>query len=170
VQIDAYNKQNKTEYSSLIPCNLYSEHDHFEGDKAHFLSSLISKIHKAKINNEKYIQLFGSGKPLRQFMYAGDLANAIAKTINKKNAYIYNVCTPENKSIEQIAKIALKACDAEHLKIKWDREKPDGQFRKDASSDKFLNDFPDFKFTSLFEGIQKTYNIKYNERLEAKRF
>jgi GDP-L-fucose synthase len=131
---------------------------------------LISKIHKAKINNEKYIQLFGSGKPLRQFMYAGDLANAIAKTINKKNAYIYNVCTPENKSIEQIAKIALKACDAEHLKIKWDREKPDGQFRKDASSDKFLNDFPDFKFTSLFEGIQKTYNIKYNERLEAKRF
>ena len=54
--------------------------------------------------------------------------------------------------------------------IEWDREKPDGQFRKDASSDKFLNDFPDFKFTSLFEGIQKTYNIKYNERLEAKRF
>lgn len=170
VQIDAYNKQKKTEYSSLIPCNLYSEHDHFEGDKAHFLSSLINKIHNAKIKNEKYIQLFGSGKPLRQFMYAGDLADAIVKTINKKNAYVYNICTPENKSIEQIAKIALKACNAEHLKIKWDRDKPDGQFRKDASSNKFLKDFPDFKFTSLFEGIQKTYNIKYNECLETKRF
>jgi GDP-L-fucose synthase len=169
VQIDAYNKQKKTDYSSLVPCNLYSEHDHFEGDKAHFLSSLISKIHDAKINNKKHIELFGSGKPLRQFMYAGDLANAIVKTINKKNSYNYNICTPENKSIEQIAKIALKACNAEHLNIKWDREKPDGQFRKDASSDKFLKDFPDFKFTSLFEGIQKTYSIKYNERLETER-
>ena len=89
------------------------------------------------------------------------LNNIIPTTINDYSTF-------ENKSIEQIAKIALKACDAEHLKIKWDREKPDGQFRKDASSDKFLNDFPDFEFTSLFEGIQKTYNIKYNECLEIK--
>jgi GDP-L-fucose synthase len=168
VQIEAYNKQNKTEYSSLIPCNLYSEHDHFEGDKAHFLSSLIKKIHDAKTNNKTHINLFGSGKPLRQFMYAGDLAEAIVKTINKKNAYNYNICTPENKSISEIAQIALKACNAEHLKIKWDRSKPDGQFRKDASSEKFLTEYPDFKFTSLFEGIQKTYNIKYNECLETK--
>ena len=168
VQIESYNKQYKTKYSSLTPCNLYSEYDHFEGDKAHFLPSLIKKIHEAKTNKQNHIVLFGSGKPLRQFMYAEDLAKAIVETINKKDNFNYNVCTPENKSIEQIAKIALKACNAEHLKIKWDREKPDGQFRKDASSDKFLNDFPDFKFTSLFEGIQKTYNIKYNERLEIK--
>ena len=168
VQIDAYNKQKKTEYSSLIPCNLYSEHDHFEGDKAHFLSSLIKKIHEAKINKQNHIVLFGSGKPLRQFMYAEDLAKAIIKTINKEDGFNYNICCPENKSILEIAKIALKACDAEYLKIKLDKSKPDGQFRKDASSDKFLNDFPDFKFTSLFEGIQKTYNIKYNECLETK--
>ena len=168
VQIESYNKQYKTKYSSLTPCNLYSEYDHFEGDKAHFLPSLIKKIHEAKTNKQNHIVLFGSGKPLRQFMYAEDLAKAIVETINKKDNFNYNVCTPENKSIEQIAKIALKACNAEHLKIKWDREKPDGQFRKDASSDKFLNDFPDFKFTSLFEGIQKTYNIKYNECLETK--
>ena len=168
VQIESYNKQYKTKYSSLTPCNLYSEYDHFEGDKAHFLPSLIKKIHEAKTNKQNHIVLFGSGKPLRQFMYAEDLAKAIVETINKKDNFNYNVCTPENKSIEQIAKIALKACTAEHLKIKWDREKPDGQFRKDASSDKFLNDFPDFKFTSLFEGIQKTYNIKYNECLETK--
>lgn len=168
VQIRAYNEQYGTKYSSIIPCNLYSQHDHFEGDKAHFLSSLIAKIHDAKVNNKKYIQLFGSGKPLRQFMYAEDLAKATALSINNNNSFCYNVCTPENKSIKEIAEIALKACDAEHLKIKWDKTKPDGQFRKDASSQKFLTDYPDFKFTSLFEGIQKTYNIKYNECLEAK--
>lgn len=168
VQIRAYNEQYGTKYSSIIPCNLYSQHDHFEGDKAHFLSSLIAKIHDAKVNNKKYIQLFGSGKPLRQFMYAEDLAKAIALSINNSNSFCYNVCTPENKSIKEIAEIALKARDAEHLKIKWDKTKPDGQFRKDASSQKFLTDYPDFKFTSLFEGIQKTYNIKYNECLEAK--
>lgn len=168
VHIDSYNKQYNTKYSSLIPCNLYSEHDHFEGDKSHFLSSLISKIHKAKINNNNSIQLFGTGKPLRQFMYAKDLAIAIIETIKKDDSFMYNICTPENKSIANIAKIALKACDAEHLKIEWDTSKPDGQFRKDASSEKFLTDYSNFKFTSLFEGIQKTYNIKYNERLETK--
>ena len=167
VQIDSYNKQFNTKYSSLTPCNLYSEHDHFDGDKAHFLPSLIKKIHEAKHKNEKYIQLLGSGKPLRQFMYAEDLAKAIALCVNYDNSFSYNICTPENKSIKEIAQIALKACNAEHLKIKWDNAKPDGQFRKDASSEKFLLDFPDFKFTSLFDGIQKTYNIKYNERLET---
>lgn len=168
VQIRAYNEQYGTKYSSIIPCNLYSEHDHFEGDKAHFLSSLISKIHDAKINNKKHIQLFGSGKPLRQFMYAEDLAKAIVLSVNNNDSFCYNVCTPENKSIKEIAETALKACNAEHLKIKWDKTKPDGQFRKDASSEKFLTDYPNFKFTSLFEGIQKTYNIKYNECLETK--
>lgn len=168
VQIQAYNEQYKTKYSSIIPCNLYSEYDHFEGDKAHFLSSLIAKIYKAKSNNEKHIQLFGSGKPLRQFMYAEDLAKAIILSIKNDKLFCYNVCSSENKSIKEITQIALKACDAEHLKIKWDKTKPDGQFRKDASSNKFLNDFPDFKFTSLLEGIQKTYNIKYNECLETK--
>ena len=168
VQIDSYNKQFNTKYSSLIPCNLYSEYDHFDGDKAHFLPSLIKKIYEAKYKNEKYIQLLGSGKPLRQFMYAEDLAKAIALCINYDNSFSYNICTPENKSIKEIAEIALKSCNAEHLKIKWDKTKPDGQLRKDASSDKFLKDFPNFKFTSLFEGIQKTYNIKYNECLETK--
>ena len=168
VQVSAYNKQYGTKYSTLTPCNLYSEYDHFEGDKAHFLSSLINKIHKAKTTNQNSIELFGSGKPLRQFMYAEDLAKAIVNVIDKNNIYDYNICSPENLSIEQIAKIALKACDAEHLNIKWDRTKPDGQFRKDSSSDKFLNDYPDFQFTNLIDGIKKTYDKKFNKTLESK--
>lgn len=163
VQIDAYNQQHKTNYSYLIPCNLYSEYAHSEGDKAHFLASLINKIIIAKKTNKKTIDLFGSGKPLRQFMYAEDLAKAIKITINEKEPFKYNICTPENKSILEIAEIALKACDAEDLILNFDRSKPDGQFRKDASTKKFLDKYPDFEYTTLFEGIKKIYNIKYNE-------
>ena len=159
VQLAAYNQQFNTEYSTLIPCNLYSEHDHFEGEKAHFLSSLISKIHKAKCENAKKINLFGTGSPLRQFMYAGDLAEAIKLTLNKDGVFNYNICTPENKSIKDICQIALEACDATHLAVEWDETKHDGQYRKDACSKKFLKDFPEFKFTKLLEGIKKTYNI-----------
>lgn len=163
VQIDAYNQQFNTKYSYLIPCNLYSEYDHFEGDKAHFLSSLINKIIIAKKTNQKSINLFGSGTPLRQFMYAEDLAKAIKLTIDEENFFSYNIATPENKSILEIAQIALKACDAEDLILNFDRSKPDGQFRKDASSKKFLDKYSNFQYTSLFEGIKKIYNIKYNE-------
>ena len=170
VQMDAYNEQFGTDYSCLIPCNLYSEHDHFEGNKAHFVSSLIKKIFTAKKNNQEHIELFGSGNPLRQFMYAEDLAKAIALTLENGERFNYNVCTPENLSIKQIAEIALVACDASHLKIIWDKTKPDGQFRKDASSEKFLTDYPEFKFTPLSEGIKKTFLKKFNETLETQRF
>ena len=167
VQTKAYNQQYGTKYSTLTPCNLYSEYDHFEGDKAHFLSSLIFKIHQAKLNNSSSVQLFGSGKPLRQFMYAEDIAKAISYTIDKNEVFDYNVCNPENLSIKQIAEIALIACDASNLKIEWDIDKPDGQFRKDASSEKFLNDYSNFKFTNLLDGIKKTYNKKFNETVET---
>lgn len=168
VQIEAYNQQYQTQYSSVIPCNLYSEYDHFEGDKAHFLSSLMFKIYQAKKTNKNSIQLFGSGKPLRQFMYAEDLARSILLLLDKNEKFIYNVCTHENLSIADIANIALEACDASYLKINWDTTKPDGQFRKDASSDKFLNNYSDFKFTSLKDGIKKTFCKKFNETLETK--
>ena len=167
VQIKAYNQQYGTKYSTLTPCNLYSEHDHFEGDKAHFLSSLIFKINQAKLNNSSSIQLFGSGKPLRQFMYAEDIAKAISHTLDKNESFDYNICNPQNLSIKQIAEIALTACDASNLKIEWDVNKPDGQFRKDASSEKFLNDYSSFKFTNLLEGVKTTYNKKFNETVEA---
>lgn len=161
VQIDAYNKQYNTNYSCIIPCNLYSEYDHFEGDKAHFVSSLINKIHRAKINGEKSITLFGSGSVYRQFMYADDLAKAISLVAFEISPFTYNVCSPENKTIKEIAEIAIKCLDADGLEIDWDTDKPDGQIRKDASSQTFIENYPNFKFTSLEKGIRKTYKKKY---------
>jgi len=164
VQCEAYNKQYKTNYSNLIPCNLYSEYDHFTTNKAHFLSSLINKVIHAKKNNLTSIDLMGTGAPLRQFMYSKDLADAIKLTLKESEPFIYNICPKENLSIKEISKIALKSLDAENIKINWDPTKPDGQYRKDADCSKFLSKYPEFQFTPLEKGIKQTYkHIKTNE-------
>jgi GDP-L-fucose synthase len=156
VQIDAYNKQYETKYQYLTPCNLYGEHDKF-GENSHFVAALIKKIHQAKIGLNDKIKLFGTGTPLRQFMHSDDFAKIIKICIDEDIYESFNVATDENISINEIAKIALKACDAEHLKIEYDETKPDGQFRKDVSSKKLKSIIPDFSPINLYEGISDTY-------------
>jgi GDP-L-fucose synthase len=158
VQIDAYNQQYGTKYQYLIPCNLYGEYDKF-GENSHFIAALIKKIHYAKINKEENITLFGSGKPLRQFMYSNDLAYVIKKCIEEGIYENFNVSTEENLSINDMAEIALESCDAKHLKIVYDSEKPDGQYRKDVSNSRMKEIIPELKVTKLSDGIKKTYEI-----------
>ena len=158
VQIDAYNKQYKTKYQYLIPCNLYSENDKF-GDNSHFVAALIKKIHIAKINGDNEITLFGTGTPLRQFMHSDDFAKVIKKCIDEDIYDNFNVSTEQNISINDIAKIALKACDAEYININYDNSKPDGQFRKDVSIEKMKSIISDFEYTNLYDGIKSTYSI-----------
>jgi GDP-L-fucose synthase len=158
VQIDAYNQQYGTKYQYLIPCNLYGEYDKF-GENSHFIAALIKKIHYAKINKEENITLFGSGKPLRQFMYSNDLAYVIKKCIEEGIYENFNVSTEENLSINDMAEIALESCDAKHLKIVYDSEKPDGQYRKDVSNSRMKEIIPELKVTNLSDGIKKTYEI-----------
>ena len=157
VQMDAYNKQYGTNYSYLIPCNLFGEYDHFDFQRSHFVSAVIRKIYEAQRDGKKSIELFGSGKPLRQFMYAKDLAMVIQQVIEKNISENFNVAVDENLSIRKIAEVALKACNASDLHITFDSSKPDGQFRKDAGNEKMKQLLPSFKFTSLEEGIKITY-------------
>lgn len=158
VQIDAYNKQYGTQYNYLIPCNLYSEYDNFlNEEKSHFITSLIKKIKLAVENNQTEIELYGTGKPLRQFMYAGDLAQIIKLTIDNDVLDNFNVANEENLSIEQMALLAIESLNL-NLKLTYKPNTPDGQYRKDVSVEKLKTHFPNFNFTSLKEGIQKIYN------------
>lgn len=156
VHIDACNNQFGTNYSYLIPCNLYGEYDKY-GKNSHFVGALIKKINDALIHDADSITLMGDGTPLRQFMYAPDLAQIIKLCIEKDIYNSFNVSNNENHSIDEIARIALKACDAEHLQIKYVNKHLNGQFRKDCDNQVLKYLFPDFKFTSLFEGIKKAY-------------
>jgi len=158
VQIDAYNKQYGTKYQYLTPCNLYGEYDKF-GENSHFVAALIKKIHAAKTYGEDKIQLFGTGTPMRQFMHSDDLAKVIKTCLDEEIYDSFNVATEQNMSIDDIARTALRACDATHLKIEYDSSKPDGQFRKDVSIKKMNEILPEFNPTRLFHGIKGTYSI-----------
>ena len=154
VQIDAYNKQYSTKYNYLIPCNLYSEYDNFNNEsKMHFMTALLKKI-KA---SDGELNLLGTGKPLRQFMYAGDLARVIKEVIDNDITNSFNVATSENLSIDEMANISLNILN-KNLKIKYSKPELDGQFRKDVCNKKLLSYVPNFKFTSFEEGIKKVYN------------
>jgi GDP-L-fucose synthase len=162
-QIDAYNQQYNLNYQYLIPCNLYGIEDKDDENKSHFLTSLIKKIHEAKKINSDNITLFGDGTPLRQFMYAGDFAEIIKQVVEKDIYGSFNVATEENLSIKQMAQIALNVTGNENIEITWNRNIPNGQFRKDVSIDKFKNLFPNFEFTPLSEGIKLVYNSYYDK-------
>ena len=153
-QIDAYNKQYDKKWSCLIPCNLYGEYDKYEEHHSHFVSALIKKIHEA----EDSIELWGTGKPLRQFMLGGDLAKVIKYVIDNNVVGNFNVAPKEVYTINEMAEIGIRSCNKEHLNIKYDNNKPDGQYRKDVDSSKLLSILDNFKFTSLEDGIRRVYD------------
>lgn len=158
VQIDQSNKQYEIKYSYLIPSNLYGVYDKYQDDRSHFVAALIKKIHEAKRNRSDKIVLFGNGTPLRQFMIASDLAKVIKYCIDNDITDSFNVAPDEVYTIKEIAKIALRVCGSERLKIEWDESKPNGQMNKTASNGKMKTIMPDFKFTPLEQGIRETYN------------
>lgn len=159
VHIDAINKQHHKQYNYVIPCNLYSEFDKVHNEnKMHFVTSLVKKIIEAERTNQNQISLFGTGKPLRQFMYAGDLAEIIKIVLEENIKDSFCVC-PDNHnfSIDHMAKTVLKALDKNHIKINYDKSKPDGQFRKDVSNTRMRKYIPNFRFKTLENTIEKVY-------------
>jgi GDP-L-fucose synthase len=163
VQIDAYNKQYGTKYQYLTPCNLYGVGDKDHETNSHFITALVKKIFDAKQNNKDSITLYGDGTPLRQFMFADDFAKVIYKVITNNIYDNFNVAGEENLSIKEMTNITLQSCGAENLKIKWDTNKPNGQYRKDVSIEKLKTLLPGFNPLPLSKGIKMVYNSYYDK-------
>ena len=117
-----------------MPCNLYGEHDKYEEHHSHFVSALIKKIYE----NEEQIEMWGTGKPLRQFMYGGDLARVIKYMIDNDIVDNFNVAPDRVYTIKELAEIGVKACGKEHLEIIYDNTKPDGSIEKMLILQNFL--------------------------------
>lgn len=154
--IDAIREQHKKNYCYVIPCNLYGVHDKYN-DRSHFIGALLKKIYEASERGEKKIVLFGTGQPLRQILYARDLARVLETMVIKEVYHNFNIANEDNLSIDSYARIVLKALGFEDWTIEYDSTKPDGQYRKDVSLGEFKKLFPEFKFTSLEEGIVEVY-------------
>lgn len=162
VQIDTCNEQYGTNYSYISPCNLYGESDKDDENRSHFVTALIKKIFEANKNNEDHITLYGNGESLRQFIHANDIANILKIIIDRDITESFNLATEENITINQIAEIALEATNSK-LEIRYDKSKPNGQYRKDLDITKFRKLIPDYKFTTLKDGIKCHYNTYKNE-------
>lgn len=153
----AIRKQFNKDYVSLMPTNLYGYNDNFDLDTSHVLPAMIRKFHDAKNNNNSTVILWGSGKPMRDFLFVNDLAEAIIFAIkNKLPEYLYNIGSDSEISIFNLAKMVQKIVGHKG-KIIWDLSKPDGTPKKllDISKIKKLGWRPS---TGLEIGINKTYN------------
>jgi GDP-L-fucose synthase len=119
----------------------------------------LEKIRIAENNNKNTISLFGTGKPLRQFMYAGDLAKIIKSMIDKCISESFCVAPDDhNHTIDYMARTILDILGKTQIKIEYDSSKPDGQYRKDVSNQLMKKFIPNFKFSTFQETIPRIYN------------
>jgi GDP-L-fucose synthase len=154
---EAIRKQYEKDFVSLMPTNLYGIHDNFDLNSSHVLPAMIRKFHEAKLNNNAVVVLWGSGTPMREFLFVDDLAEAVVFALeNKLPDSLYNVGTGEDLTIKELAQIIQRIVGHEGA-ILWDDTKPDGTPRKlmDISKMHALG----WKHRiSLELGIQKTYD------------
>ena len=160
-----YYRQYNSNFISAMPTNLYGMNDNFDLKTSHVLPALIRKFYEAKILNKNNVELWGSGKPKREFLYVDDLADAcifLMKEINAIQLYDelkishLNIGCGEDLSISQLAKLISKVVDFSGL-ITYDSSKPDGTPRKLLNVSK-LNNLGWKANTNLEDGIRKTFN------------
>ncbi|MBD1431738.1 GDP-L-fucose synthase [Sphingobacterium sp. DN00404] len=152
----AIRKQFGKDYVSLMPTNLYGTHDNFDLNTSHVLPAMIRKFHEAKENGHVPVTLWGSGTPMREFLYVDDLAEAVAFVLdNLLPEYLYNVGTGEDLTIKQLAE-TIKNVVGHQGEIVWDSSKPDGTPRKLMDISK-MHALGWRHQIELHEGIEKTY-------------
>jgi GDP-L-fucose synthase len=153
----AIRKQFGKDYVSLMPTNLYGTRDNFDLNTSHVLPAMMRKFHEAKENDHAPVTLWGSGTPMREFLFVDDMAEAVVFALeNKLPEYLYNVGTGEDLTIKELAE-TIQKITGHRGEIIWDSTKPDGTPRKlmDISKMHALG----WKHqVRLEEGIQKTYD------------
>jgi GDP-L-fucose synthase len=145
---ESYNRQYGCDYRSVMPTNLYGPGDNYHPENSHVIPALIRRFHEAKINNQKYVVIWGSGKPMREFLYVDDMAAASVYVMNlNKDLYDQqtkpmlshiNVGFGSDVTIKKLAELIAKTVDYQG-EITFDTTKPDGTPRKLMDSSRLNN-------------------------------
>ena len=155
-----YNRQYGCNFISVMPTNLYGPNDNYNLHSSHVLPAMMRKFHEAKITNSEFVELWGTGKPKREFLHVDDLADACYHLMQTyKGNVSVNIGTGSDISIKDLANLIKKIVGFKGS-IKWNTEKPDGTPRKllDVSLIRKLG----WKHKlGLEEGITKVYNENY---------
>jgi len=162
---ESYYRQYGSNFISAMPTNLYGINDNFNIETSHVLPALIRKFHEAKESKKEFVEIWGSGKPKREFLFVDDLAEAcifLLKEINAQKLYDdmnishLNIGCGKDISINELAEIISKIVNFKGF-IKYDSSKPDGTPRKLLDVAKLTN-LGWESSTSLYEGINKVYD------------
>jgi GDP-L-fucose synthase len=153
---ESLRKQFGLDFVSLMPTNLYGYHDNFDLNSSHVLPAMIRKFHEAKINNHSPVTLWGSGTPMREFLFVDDMAEAVVYALeNNLPEYLYNIGTGKDITIKELAETIQKVIGHQG-EIIWDSNKPDGTPRKLLDTSKLSK--IGWKYSTELEiGIEKTY-------------
>jgi len=151
----SFNAQYGANFISVMPTNLYGPNDNFDLESSHVLPALIRKFHEAKKENKAKVILWGTGEPLREFLYVDDLADALVFIMNNYDkSEIINIGTGEDISIKNLAE-KIKRAIGYGGEITWDAEKPDGTLKKLLNVSR-LNKLGWKYRTNLDEGLEIT--------------
>jgi GDP-L-fucose synthase len=155
IQIRAYREQYGLEYVSVIPTNIYGPNDNFSLDTGHVIPMLLHKMYNAQRDNTDFV-VWGSGNPLREFIYSKDIAKLSEWALENYNESEPIIFSNSNEiSIKDLVDLLVKEFNFKG-KVIFDSTKPDGQFRKPSDNSKLKSYLPDFKFTPIEEGIKET--------------
>eukprot|EP00730_Choanoeca_flexa_P016506 TRINITY_DN7814_c0_g1_i2.p1 TRINITY_DN7814_c0_g1~~TRINITY_DN7814_c0_g1_i2.p1 ORF type:complete len:339 (+),score=70.56 TRINITY_DN7814_c0_g1_i2:23-1018(+) len=160
--VDVYNRgyhsQHGCQFTSVVPTNIYGPHDNFNIEGGHVIPGLIHKVYKAKQSGEK-LSCWGSGTPLRQFVFSEDLGRLMIWTLREYPEIDPIILSVDEEAEVSIRDVVYKVADAagfERDQIEFDTSKADGQFKKTASNKKLRKYLPDFKFTPIEDGIKQS--------------
>lgn len=157
IQIRAYREQYGLEYVSVIPTNIYGPNDNFSLNFGHVIPMLIHKMYIAQKNNTDFV-VWGSGKPLREFVYSKDIAKLTEWALNNYNESEPIIFSNSNEiSIMDLVDLLSNEFKFKG-KIIFDKTKPDGQFRKPSDNSKLKTYLPNFEFTPIEKGLKETIN------------
>ena len=152
----AIRNQYGKDYVSLMPTNLYGYFDNFDLKSSHVLPAMLRKFHEAKENGNSAVELWGSGSPMREFLFVDDMAEAVVFALeNELPEFLYNIGSGKDVAIKELAE-TIQAVVGYKGNILWDKSKPDGTPRKLMDVSK-MRDLGWSYSTELTEGIEKTY-------------
>lgn len=153
---ESYNRQHGTRYLSAMPTNLYGPNDNYDLENSHVLPALIRKAHEAKQRGSKELVVWGSGKPMREFLFVDDLADACVFLMEKgQSEGLFNVGTGQDVTIRELAETVMQVVGFEGH-IVFDSSKPDGTPRKLLNVDR-MRALGWAASTTLRDGIEKAY-------------
>lgn len=160
---ESYRKQYGTKSINWLIANAYGPGDYTDPNKVHALNGILIRLIQAQKNNDKEFVIWGTGKPLREWVYIEDVAEILAKSLSiEEQTYPLNLAQNKAYSITEIAKLGAEALNYD-VKLKYDTTKADGAPIKILDNRIFRESYPDFTFTPLSDGINAT--IEYYKKV-----